>query len=237
MKQKNIVITGCSRGIGKALVAMALKHPDLNVIAITRNDKVLKKEFESEERKPHIIPYDLSEQINDYHQLFKEISSHYKSIHYLINNAATLITKPINEFTLSEALNIYQTNVISPFMLIRTMLPLMKNLSDNGAHIVNIGSMGGFQGSVKFPGLSLYASSKAALANLSEVLAEELKPDKISVNCLALGAVRTEMLKTAFPDYNGGVHTEVMAQFILNFTLTGHLVFNGKILPTSNSTP
>ena len=61
--------------------------------------------------------------------------------------------------------------------------------------------MGGVQGSVKFPGLSAYSSSKGALTILTECLAEEFKDTPHRFNVLALGAVQTEMLSKAFPDY------------------------------------
>jgi NAD(P)-dependent dehydrogenase (short-subunit alcohol dehydrogenase family) len=107
----------------------------------------------------------------------------------------------------------------------------------NKAHIVNISSMGGFQGTSKFPGLSAYSSSKAALSGLTECLAEELKDKNIAVNCLAIGAVQTEMLAKAFPGYKAPLSAKQMAEFICNFSLTGHLYFNGKIIPVSSTTP
>ena len=97
--------------------------------------------------------------------------------------------------------------------------------------------MGAFQGSVKFPGLSLYSASKGALAILSECMAEELKDFGISVNCLALGAAQTEMLSEAFPGYKAPLTAEDMAEYIADFTLSGHKYYNGKILPLSQSTP
>ncbi len=108
---------------------------------------------------------------------------------------------------------------------------------DPGAHIVNIGSMGGVQGSVKFSGLSLYSSSKGALAILTECLAEELRSSGVSVNMLALGAVDTEMLQKAFPGYKAPVSPAGMASFIANFAKTGHHFMNGRIIPLSLSTP
>jgi len=105
------------------------------------------------------------------------------------------------------------------------------------AHIVNIGSMGGVQGSVKFPGLSVYSASKGALAILTECLAEELKNKHININCLALGAVQTEMFSTAFPGAKAVNSSEQMADFIVDFALKGNNLFNGKILPVSVSTP
>jgi NAD(P)-dependent dehydrogenase (short-subunit alcohol dehydrogenase family) len=97
--------------------------------------------------------------------------------------------------------------------------------------------MGGYQGASKFPGLSAYSSSKGALANLSECLAEEFKEDGIKVNCLALGAVQTEMLEAAFPGFQAPVSPVQMACHILNFAESGHTVYNGKVLPVSVSTP
>jgi NAD(P)-dependent dehydrogenase (short-subunit alcohol dehydrogenase family) len=97
--------------------------------------------------------------------------------------------------------------------------------------------MGGVQGSAKFAGLSAYSSSKAALCTLTECLAEELKLENISVNCLALGAVQTEMLSKAFPGYRAPLSASEMAEFIVQFARSGHYYFNGKILPVSSTTP
>ena len=105
------------------------------------------------------------------------------------------------------------------------------------SHVVIISSMGGIQGSVKFPGLSAYSSSKAAVINLTELLAEEYKESGPSFNVLALGAVQTEMLQEAFPGYKAPTTPSEMARFIGDFAFTGNKFFNGKILQVSNSTP
>ena len=97
--------------------------------------------------------------------------------------------------------------------------------------------MGGYQGSSKFPGLSLYSASKGALSILSECMAEELGEKGIKVNCLALGAAQTEMLEKAFPGYQAPLSANEMAEFISDFAINGHRYFNGKILPISVSTP
>ena len=124
-------------------------------------------------------------------------------------------------------------NVKSIFRLVRDLLPIF----NKGAHIVNISSMGGFQGSSKFPGLSLYSASKGALAILTECMAEEFKENKISANALALGAVQTDMLGAAFPGYKAPLAANEMAEFIYDFAINGQKYFNGKILPVSLSTP
>jgi len=97
--------------------------------------------------------------------------------------------------------------------------------------------MAGFQGSSKFSGLSYYSASKAALASLSECLAEELKPQGIRVNALAIGAVQTEMLEEAFPGIKAPLEPREMARFMEWFTLNGGQYFNGKVIPVSISTP
>jgi NAD(P)-dependent dehydrogenase (short-subunit alcohol dehydrogenase family) len=132
-----------------------------------------------------------------------------------------------------EAREMMEVNFFAPALIIRTLLDLMKK----GAHVVNISSMGGFQGSVKFPGLSYYCASKAALACISECLAIELKELEISVNCLALGSVQTEMLGDSFPGYKAPVDAYEMGKFIGDFALNGNRYFNGKVIPVASTTP
>jgi NAD(P)-dependent dehydrogenase (short-subunit alcohol dehydrogenase family) len=106
-----------------------------------------------------------------------------------------------------------------------------------GSHIVNISSMGGFQGSSKYRGLSVYSASKAALACLSECLALELASEGISVNCLALGSVQTEMFENAFPGFKAPLAPFEMAEFISYFAVSGNKYFNGKVLPVAVNNP
>jgi NAD(P)-dependent dehydrogenase (short-subunit alcohol dehydrogenase family) len=124
-------------------------------------------------------------------------------------------------------------NVIGVMQTIQACLPKFSP----GSHIVNISSMGGFQGSAKFPGLSAYSTSKAAVVSLTELLAEELKESGIKINCLCLGAVQTEMLETAFPGYQAPLQPAEMAEFICDFALTAHRFMNGRIVPVSLTTP
>jgi NAD(P)-dependent dehydrogenase (short-subunit alcohol dehydrogenase family) len=105
------------------------------------------------------------------------------------------------------------------------------------SHVVTISSMGGVQGSAKFPGLSAYSSSKGAVITMTELLAEEFKEIGPSFNVLALGAVQTEMLEEAFPGYQAPVTALQMANYIMNFSLTGQALYNGKLLQVSSSTP
>ena len=107
----------------------------------------------------------------------------------------------------------------------------------SGSHVVTVSSMGGVQGSSKFPGLAAYSSSKGAVITLSELLAEEYKDKGIAFNVLALGAVQTEMLEEAFPGYEVPLSAAEMASYIANFSLTGNKFYNGKVLQVAATTP
>ena len=156
-----------------------------------------------------------------------------EKVDVVINNAGALINKPFEEISAEEFQKIYSTNVFGVVGLTQKLLTFMKKDS----HVVNISTMGGVQGSVKFPGLSAYSSSKAAIITLTELLAEEYKENGPSFNVLALGAVQTEMLEEAFPGLEVPLSARDMAEYIANFSLTGHKYYNGKLLQVSNSTP
>ncbi len=229
----NIIITGASRGIGKEVAIQLANSGENRVIAIARDEKklnTLKKEVKDPAR---VIPIAFDLRNGDYELLSKEIRGHFSEIHVLINNAGILINKKISRLSADDFDQMMDVNVKSAFLLIQALIPLFE---PNG-HIVNISSMGGVQGSAKFPGLSLYSASKGALAILSECMAEELKDYNISVNCLALGAAQTEMLTEAFPAYKAPLSAEQMASYIADFAINGQQFFNGKILPVSLSTP
>lgn len=226
----NIVITGASRGIGYQVAKLFGQDKNNKIIAISRNKDNLDL-LTKESDNIISIPFDLSS--NQYDDLVDHISKFIGKIDILINNAGYLINKPFKNISSGEMNDIFNVNFFSVAILIQSLLPLM----NTNSHIVNIGSMGGFQGSSKFPGLSIYSASKAALANLSECLAEELKELKISVNCLSIGSVQTEMLESAFPGYQAPLQADEMASFIVSFASTGHRFFNGKVLPVSSTTP
>lgn len=144
-----------------------------------------------------------------------------------------LVNKPFMELTQIDVAEMLQSNLMGHIKMIQHIVPYMSE----GGHILNIGSMGAFQGSSKFPGLSAYSASKAALHNLTETLAVELADQNIHVNCLALGSAQTEMLEKAFPNYQSPIAAFEMGRYIAEFATSGHKLFNGKILPVAVSTP
>ena len=226
---KNIVVIGSSRGIGKALVSTLAQNN--NVLALSRNIDRL-SDF-NENSNITIAKFDVSAD-KAKEELTVLIQKTFDTVDVLINNAGLLVNKPILEITTSDIETSYKTNVFGLIQSCQAAIPFMEKV---GGHIVNIGSMGGFQGSSKFPGLSVYSSSKAAVASFTECLAEELKETKIKANCLALGAAQTEMLEEAFPGYEAPLSASEMAEFIADFSLNSSKWINGKVLPISISTP
>ena len=226
----NVVITGASRGIGFETAQLFLKN-NHHVFCLTRNTESLEN---LNSPNLHIISTDLTSTESIDHAV-AVIKSKVNCIDVVINNAGSIVNKPFEKIDYQELEIVYRVNVFAPFYLTQQLLHLLGRHSK--AHVVNISSMGGFQGSAKFPGLSSYSSSKAAIAGLTECLAEEFKEKNISVNCLALGAVQTEMLEEAFPGYQAPLKPNQMADYIYDFAIKGHLYYNGKILPVSSSTP
>ncbi len=225
---KNVIITGTSRGIGFELAQLFAKN-NCNVLALSRNPKPLES---LKIQNITAISVDLSKE-NDLQKVAEFISENWKKVDILINNAGKLISKPFEKLTTKDFLEVYSVNVFAVAALTQQIFPFLKK----GSHVVNISSIGGVQGSVKFSGLAAYSSSKGALLTLTEMLAEEYKEQGISFNALALGAVQTEMLEEAFPGYKAPVSAVEMANYIYNFALTGNKFYNGKILQVSSTTP
>lgn len=230
MINRTIVVTGASRGIGKETVLFLASNPTNRLIALSRDADLMEQHFA---HLPNVNShrFDLNEAIlPQAEKIFNSIDE----VNVLINNAGYLIKKPIEELTQADFQKSLQVNFLGPVELIQF---LSSRMEINGAHVVNISTMGAFQGSAKFPELAAYASSKTALCNFTEVYAEEKKDGNIRMNCLCLGAVQTEMLAEAFPGYLAKISAQEMADFISDFAVNKGLFFNGKIIPVSNSTP
>lgn len=225
---KHVIITGTSRGIGFELVQLFAKAGH-HVLALSRNEQPVQ-----DLKLNHVtsMAFDLSDEA-DYAKVEDFVKTNWPQVDILINNAGQLINKPFSELSMKDFETVYKTNVFGVAELTRVMLPFMKK----GSHVVTISSMGGVQGSMKFPGLAAYSSSKGAVITLTELLAEEYKDSGISFNVLALGAVQTEMLQDAFPGYQAPTTALEMAEYIFSFALNGNKYYNGKLLQVSNSTP
>ncbi len=229
---KTYLITGASRGIGYDTARILADQSDCRVLALARSEDRLRNlcALPVAGQLEYLV-YDLATGPSpEFGQWIRK----YGPIQGLINNAGLLINKPFEDLQPQDWQRVFQVNFFGPVQLLHALLP---HFDPAGAHVVNIGSMGGFQGSSKFPGLSAYSAAKAALSNLAECLAEEWKDRPISVNCLALGAVQTEMLSEAFPGYQPPTDSATVARFVAYFLEQGHHFFNGKVLPVALTTP
>ncbi|UCH13552.1 MAG: SDR family oxidoreductase [Bacteroidales bacterium] len=236
----NIIITGASQGIGYEITRLFAVLPETTVIAIARNEKKLNQlKNECSIKSPHSnvvsVSFDLEKIIDQSASITNIILQHVDHIDILINNAGLLINKSFTDISPQEARKIFDVNLFVPALLIKELFPYMGK--KNVTHVVNISSMAGFQGSSKYPGLSYYSSSKAALASITECLASEYKDSRVYFNCLALGSVQTDMFAKAFPGYKAQMKPEEMARFIVDFALNGYKHFRGKILPVSIANP
>jgi len=234
-----ILITGASRGIGAAL-SRKMTSDGHTAILVSRNRKRLEETAAScndaaGSKLAHVLPFDLSDLEGleqEFLAMVRNVSEHLDA---LVNNAGQLIRKPFLDMRKEETQRLFEANFFAPAHLARTCFPLLKN--SELAHIVNITSMAGFQGSRKFPGLSYYSASKAALGGLTEALAEEWKEEGVKVNALALGSVQTEMFSEAFPGRQAMSGPDAMAEYISWFTTEGGRLMNGKVIPVSLASP
>ena len=224
--KKNIIITGAGKGIGNATAIQAASEGN-QVFAISRSIESL---VGIENITPFSVDLSNPEAIVSF---CKEFNAKKILVDVLINNAGMLENTPFKNTTFDVFESVFKVNVFGLAELTRQLLP---SINPKG-HVVNISSMGGVQGSSKFPGLAAYSSSKGAVITLTELLAEEFKESGPAFNALAFGAVQTEMLEEAFPGYKAPLSAKEMGSYLLNFALTGHQFYNGKVLPVSSGTP
>src|ERR1700754_1192570 len=233
----NVIITGASSGVGFEAVIELILSGKHKVIALARTQDKLERLLEiAHGLNPDCELYALKFDIvhDDYEGLQQFIATNFDNrVDILINNAGVLINKPFAELLETDFVEMLQGNFIGHVRIIQALLPLIPA----GSHILNVGSMGGYQGSAKFAGLAAYSASKAALHTLTECLAQELVEQDIRVNCLALGSAQTEMLEQAFPGYQSPVLAFEMGKYVADFALAGHKFFNGKVLPVAVTTP
>ncbi len=230
----NIIVNGGSSGIGREIVLQLSLEKDNQILVTGRNEPRLKElQMECLNENVSYLIMDISDLGNRTEAVRDQIYNRFSKLDILINVAGSLIVEDFMNLSDRDSRKMMETNFFGPATFIRLLVPLMSA----GSHIVNISSMGGYQGSSKYRGLSFYSASKAALSCLSECLAVELNDSGVSVNCLALGSVQTEMFENAFPGFKASLGPEEMARFISYFAVNGNKYFNGKVLPVAVNNP
>jgi len=230
-----IIVTGASRGVGRATALALVRDHGRNVLAVARDRNALyglAQEARGGKGTLETLEVDIASAGAD-HVVSDAVGA--RRVQGLVNNAGLLLKRDLGHWSSEDMHRLYQVNVVAPLLLVQRLVDRLAG--DPPGHVVNIGSMGGVQGSSKFPGLLGYSASKGALVTVTECLAEELKDRGVRANCLCLGAVDTEMLREAFPGYRAPVSAEDMGSFVARFVLEGANLFNGKVLQVATSTP
>jgi short-subunit dehydrogenase len=230
-----VVVTGASQGVGCATAkALVLRH-GCTVIGVARNAAALNGLQAECAAGPGTLEPLAADLASAEGRAKLLASTAGRRVHGLVNNAGLLIKREFGQWTAADAEQLFAINAIVPLLLAQALAAQLEG--DPPGHVLNLSSMGGYQGSVKFPGLLAYSASKAALACISECLSEEFKGRTVRANCLCLGAVDTDMLRAAFPGYQAPVTAADMGAYVARFILEGHLLHNGKVLPVALSTP
>lgn len=212
MKKRYVVITGASRGIGRAAWELFAKN-NWFVIGIGRSP--LQGDIP---QQGHFIQADVSYE-KDWQKIKEETARITDQLDAVVNNAAIQVTKPIIDTTLEEWDQVINANLRSVFLSVKLLHSLLK--AGNGGAIVNVSSVHAVATSKD---IAAYAASKGGMLALTRALAIELAPDKIRVNTVLPGAVDTEMLRSGLNrDHAGSGTTDERMEILASKTVIGKI--------------
>ena len=192
------VITGASRGLGKA-IAVSLASAGARVALVARNPTALEsaaEEVRASGAEAAVFPADISVEI-EVLRLEREILCRFGCVDILVNNAGMNIRKAIEEFSLEEWNRVLATNTTGPFLMCRAFVPHMKGRGHG--RIINVASI---MSHVSIPGRTAYSASKVAVLGFTKALALELARNGITVVAISPGPFATEMTEVYLQDPN-----------------------------------
>ena len=201
LKDKVAIVTGGGRGIGAATAALlaaggarvVLASRTVDELAATRERIAASVGAE----RVLAVPTDVAEEATVV-ALFEKTITRFGDFHILVNDAGLFAGGDFAELDVDTWDRVQAVNVRGAFLASREAFRRLRALGHGGA-IVNMSSLGGLRGTQKFPGFTAYTVSKFALVGLTESLAVEGRPLGIRVNCVAPGAVETQMKEEAAP--------------------------------------
>jgi len=202
---KVAVVTGGSRGIG-LMIAEGFVRAGARVYISSRKADVC--DAVAAELSEHgtciSVPADLASE-DECRRLADEVGSREDQVHVLVNNAGANWSEPIETFPESAWDKVLDLNLKSPFFLTRALLPRLEaaGTADDPARVINVGSIDGIQVPL-FPTYS-YSTSKAALHQLTRVLARELGPRHITVNAIAPGPFESKMMAATLESFGDAI--------------------------------
>ena len=191
LQDKVVIVTGASRGIGRA-TALLLSSKGAHVVLASRDAKALQELndlIKHDNRSCTCVPTDVRQE-NSVKALVHTVLEKHMKIDILINNAGVAVYGPVSSATIKQWNTVMETNLKSVFLCTREAIPIMTR--QGYGSIICVASQAGRYG---FPNLAIYCASKYGVVGFCEVLSRELKPDNIKVSCLCPGYVRTSFLE------------------------------------------
>jgi NAD(P)-dependent dehydrogenase (short-subunit alcohol dehydrogenase family) len=215
-RDKTAFVTGAGRGIGAATARLFAEN-GARVVLVSRTRAQLDKEAARINQdfgpgRALAIAGDVGSE-NFVREAFEKSEKAFGPVNILVNNAGAINDRsPLSETSLETWEKIFSTNVTGTFLCCKYAIAQMH--PSGGGAIVNVSSLSGIRSALKFPGYCSYIASKHAVVGLTEGLSVEVKQFGIRVNCVAPGAVDTEMLRRAAPELKTQTQPEDIARVI-----------------------
>ncbi len=209
---KNVIVTGGSMGLGKAICEEFAKAHANVVIADINIEEAKKTAEELSKYGVEVLPYKVDvANYDEFEQVINEVNNKFKKIDILINNAGICQSISLIDMNLEKIKSMIEINLNGTIYGCKAVLPIMKK--QNYGKIVNLSSIAAKLGSAN---ISVYSATKAAVLELTACLAREYAQDNININCVLPGIIRTplwENMLNELTDNNIDKKDEVFSSF------------------------